>query len=124
MKLVKESLSNRYDWVLKETPIQSEHDDSAFYVVLFGNEVYAMGEEFDPNSFDMTLDEMLSYIDEGIKKFLTFSTDEISVEDLGDYADFFTTEIYDEGYESLPVAYVIAKLICGKENAKWNDRNY
>ena len=45
---------------------QDEYDSSCFCA---DEDVCAMGEEFNPEAFEMTLDEMLSFIDEGIKYF-------------------------------------------------------
>lgn len=84
--------------------------------------IVAMGDEFNPSNMDMTLDEMLAFIEAGIQGFLNM--DKVTIEDLKatDYQDFFISELYDHHCEGeAPIInkeYIIIKLYCGKENAK------
>jgi hypothetical protein len=123
-KLVKESLNESdLDKILKSIPKPDKYDDSMFCMSTpDGSEVAAMGDEFNPDAYDMTLEDMLEHIDAGIQEILESPKTELSYEDLGDYADFFETEFNDDDGEGLPDSlskeYIIAKLICGKENAK------
>jgi len=128
-KLVRESLNEvnnvSYDWLLNEVPVVSKHDDSMFCITLSDKkdgdvEACAMGSEFSPDDFGMTLKEMVDFIEEGIQYFLSLGKSKITPKLAGDYSDFFIPEFDDEGYKSIPTDYVIAKMICGKENAKWN----
>lgn len=99
---------------------QDINNDSAFGIAEDTGEwiILAMGEEFDPVAFDMTLDQMLKFIDKGIEYFSKMkSVDNKTVED-SPYSDFFMPEIDDE--IQLGKFDVLAKLTCGKENAKWN----
>jgi hypothetical protein len=140
MKLVREHINEKFTkdsdpirdlgigdpavWILEKTPTQDKSDDSEFMIKLStGNYAVAMGDEFCPEDFDMTLEEMLKFIDKGIKKILKLTKKKLTQNDVGDYSDFFIPEFEDEGEETLTKEYVIAKLICGKENAKWHEEN-
>lgn len=124
-KLVKENLNEYEDysnlWKLK--PQQSRHDDSQFCLSL-AEEGYvcAMGDEFNPNAYNMTLEDMIEYVKEGINKFLQSSKEEFTHDDLGDYADFFESEFNDDdGFgvaETLTKEYVVKKMLCGIASAK------
>lgn len=138
-KLVKESLfeakEKLYDpFGIASSPnkieaIQDEDDESMFKVFLVpmvNDYAWASGDEFNSEMFDMTLQEMLIFIDKGIKHFQR-SDNVITKEELAksEWSDFFTEELYGEEAmeESFAKIYVIGKLIAGKENAKWNDKN-
>jgi hypothetical protein len=82
-------------------------------------DVIAMGDEFNPESFDdMDLPKMNKWIDAGIKHFSAMKT--VSSKDVknGDWSDFFQNEFDEES--PIDKFYVLAKLTCGKENAKSN----
>ena len=124
-KLVRESLNEKQDFsnLLNLKPEQSKHDDSQFCLSLpSGDEVCAMGDEFNPDAYDMELEEMLTYVDKGIQKLLRSPKNDFAYEDLGDYADFFQTEFNDDDGMGLPDSltkeYVIGKMLCGRESAK------
>lgn len=106
--------------LLKLVPVVSNHDDSQFTIVLpNGEEAVAMGDEFNPTCYAFTLEEMLKYINDGIEIISNIDKPRLKANDLGDYSDFFDTEFNDEPkVKYLTKEYVIAKLICGKENAK------
>lgn len=102
---------------------QDANDKSLFGITNDEGELEccAMGEEFDPVTFDMTLEQMLQFIDKGIEYFSKMK--KITLEDVkkSDYSDFFIPEIDDD--ITVGKFYVLAKLACGKLNAKWNADN-
>jgi hypothetical protein len=105
--------------VLTKIPEQAKHDKSQFFVELSnGDYVVAMGDEFNSEEFGISLKEMLILINKGIEKFLNSKKRKFTYEDLGAYSDFFQTEFNDDNVEFLTREYVVAKLHCGKENAK------
>jgi len=105
--------------VLTKIPEQAWHDKSQFSVELSkGDYAVAMGDEFNPEEFDMSLKKMLIFIDKGIEKFLISEKRKFTYKDLGNYSDFFQSEFNDDHAEFLTKEYVVAKLHCGKENAK------
>jgi hypothetical protein len=109
------------DWkyLLDIVPVQDESDKSLFTIILDELEVCAMGDEFNPDCCDMKLDEMLNFIEDGIIKIISIPKNKLTPVDLGDYTDFFDTEFWDEPtHKNLPKDYVIAKMVCGKSNAK------
>jgi len=99
---------------------QSDHDKSQFGITDDEGELEccAMGEEFDPTTFDMTLEQMLQFIDKGIEYFSKMNKITLNDVKKSDYSDFFTPEIDDD--ITVGKFYVLAKLACGKLNAKWN----
>ena len=124
-KLIRESLNEKqkFSALLNLKPKQSKHDDSQFVLELpNGDCAVAMGDEFNPDAYDMSLEEMLEFVDKGINQILNDSKDKFSYEDLGEFADFFETEFNDDDGEGLPdfltKEYVIGKMLCGKESAK------
>jgi hypothetical protein len=96
---------------------QDSNDDLSFGIKSGDSwEILAMGDEFNPETFDMNLKEMLAWIDEGIKYFTNLA--KVSSKDVKDseWSDFFQNE-FDESVK-LDKFYVLGKLTCGKENAK------
>ena len=128
-KLVRESLNEssndvKYSQLFRKVE-SHKHDDSMFSINLSDGDVAcAMGDEFNPEEFNMTLEEMLQFIDQGLNYFANFPDGTLDADDLSEWHDFFTSELYDEPEtddgERVPLTkeYVIAKLICGIQNAK------
>jgi len=109
MKLVKEYINEKFTQdsdpikdmrigepayaVLNKIPKQDRNDRSMFSINLSdGEEVTAMGEEFCSYLFNLSLDEMIKFIDKGIKKILKIPKKKLTSKDLGDYSDFFEAE--------------------------------
>jgi hypothetical protein len=114
---IEKSVIKEIDYILSSVPKQDKNDDSMFRIDFI---VSAMGGEFDPDSFDMTLKEMLNFIDEGIEYFKNFNKYFITYNDTGKFSDFFIGEFDDNEEPYISKSYAIGKMICGKENAKWN----
>ena len=100
--------------------IQDSNDSSGFGIKdKSGNwDVMAMGDEFNPESFDMNLKKMNKWIDDGIKYFSEMKSVSAKVISNSEWSDFFQNELD----EQVPMNkfYVLAKFACGKENAKSN----
>jgi hypothetical protein len=111
---------------------QDTHDESMFGIWNSEKEtweVVAMGEEAAPDLFDMNLPEMHNWLLLGIERF----TENYNWEDLleSEYADLFCNEAdeiehYGDPENAGPITqeYVICKLHCCIENAKWCAATY
>ena len=117
------SIGNSAYRIVKQKPIKDKYDSSFFSLKLStGADVAAMGDEFNPDNYNMTLPEMLKFIDKGIQTFLNSPKSKFSWAGLGHYVGFFESEFNDDDGMGLPETltkeYVVGKLVCGKENAK------
>jgi len=119
--------------ITKSTPKQDEDDKSFFKLQIADDKsVAAMGEEFDPNNFTLSLTEMILYLQIGIMESINLvksvPLSGLNMEMLGSYYCFFETEFIegcdqmmkdDNNKLQLPIEYVVGKLVCGMWNAKY-----
>ena len=116
-------MKENYEKILNTKSKRDKYDDSMFEMALpNGDYAVAMGDEFNPVAYDVTLEEMLAHIESGIQMVLASSLNHFTWDDLGEYTDFFESEFKDDDGMGLPDSltgeYVLGKMVCGKGNAK------
>jgi len=115
-----EGYKYRFDFEGKRYIIHQGEKDKTIFGIKKDGDWYVMtkGHLFDPENHDMTRNEMVEFIQKGIKYFNIRNPVEVDTVKESEWAKFFDFEL-KKTPGRINKKYVILKLQCGKAAAKW-----